>query len=250
MDKVELSLNHLIRDVERLLRPLLGADVELTRRLAAELPLIKADPGQIEQILVNLAVNARDAMPDGGKLVVETAAITLEAQDAPFGVAPGPYVQLKVSDTGVGMSAEVQAHIFEPFFTTKEPGKGTGLGLATCYGIVEQHGGHIAVSSALGQGTTIWVYFPQIAEVAAGRTPETEGQPLPRGSETVLLVEDEAAVRSLAARVLGAQGYTVLEAGNGAEAQRLAQECNGAIDLVVTDVVMPQLGGPALVEQL
>ena len=252
IDPHVFNLNDLVLDMDRLLRPLIGEDIELVTLPGSDLGHIKADPGQVEQILVNLAINARDAMPSGGKLTVETANIVLDDNFARghVGVTPGPYVLLAVSDTGVGMSAEVQAHIFEPFFTTKEPGKGTGLGLATCYGIIKQHGGYIWVYSEVGQGTTFKIYFPRVVEPLDEMPRYPDERELPQGSETILLVEDEPSVRALAVRVLRARGYAVLEAGNGAEALRVAQDYKGAIDLLLTDIVMPQMGGMALAEQL
>jgi PAS domain S-box-containing protein len=248
-----LNLSDLILDMDKLLRRLIGEDIELSTLPGANLLPIKADPGQIEQVLVNLAVNARDAMPEGGKLIIETTNVVLDTAYAHkhIGVAPGRYVLLSVSDTGIGMSEEVKHHLFEPFYTTKEQGKGTGLGLATCYGIVKQHGGNIWAYSELGYGTTIKVYLPCVesGEAKPARR-EAEGQ-LPLGTETVLLVEDEAAVRMLNARVLRAQGYCVIEAANGLEALQLVQaDPATAIHLLLTDVVMPQMGGIALTEQL
>src|SRR6266542_5342092 len=196
---------------------------------------VKADPGQIEQVIANLVVNARDAMTQGGRLTIETANTTLDATYARqhVGVTPGNYVMLAVSDTGSGMDATVQQHIFEPFYTTKEVGKGTGLGLATCYAIAKQHGGNIWVYSEVGQGTTFKIYLPRVAEAAAPALQRDEPSDTPRGTEVVLLVEDEPAVRHLAARVLRAQGYTVLEAGNGGEALQVIQKHSGVIDLLV-----------------
>jgi PAS domain S-box-containing protein len=246
-----LNLNDLIHDMDKLLRRLIGEDIDLVTQPAADLGQVIADPGQIEQVLVNLAVNARDAMPEGGKLTIETRNIFLDAAytHGHVNVTEGPYVLLAVSDTGVGMDAEVQSHVFEPFFTTKEPGKGTGLGLATCYGIVKQHGGFIWVYSEVGHGTTIKIYLSRVFEDAAVR-PHTEDQAVPRGTETVLLVEDEVAVRLFAARVLRESGYRVLETTTGDEALHAAQTDAGPIQLLLTDVVLPQMGGKALAERL
>ena len=233
-----------------MLRRLIGENIELVTLPAPGLGLVRVDPGQIEQVLVNMAVNARDAMPEGGKLTIETARVTLDPDSLQFvDLAPGRYVRLSVSDTGLGMSPEVQDRVFEPFFTTKEVGKGTGLGLATCYGIVKQSGGEIRVRSEPGNGSTFEVLLPSLDEdaVAAGEV----GRPndLPRGSETVLLVEDEPAVRGLAAKVLRHQGYAVLEASNGEEALRVAREhASQDIHLLLTDLVMPQMGGRELAE--
>jgi two-component system cell cycle sensor histidine kinase/response regulator CckA len=246
-----LNLNDLILDMDRLLRRLIGEDIELVTLPAADLDWVKVDPGQIEQVIVNLAINARDAMPDGGKLTIETQNTMLDDAYARqhMGATSGSYVLLAVSDTGVGMDAETQAHLFEPFFTTKEPGKGTGLGLATCYGITKQHGGYIGVYSETGQGTTVNVYLRRVEEAPAPRPAHDATDGLPRGTETVLLVEDEAAVRELAARILRVQGYTVWEAANGDEAIALVRNHTGEpIDLLLTDVVMPQIGGKALAE--
>jgi PAS domain S-box-containing protein len=248
-----LNLSELILDMDKLLRRLIGEDIELLTLPGAGLWPVKADPGQIEQVLVNLVVNARDAMPDGGKLIIETANADLDMAYARehIGVNPGLYVLLTVSDNGVGMGEEVKRNVFEPFFTTKELGKGTGLGLATCYGIVKQHGGNIWAYSEVGHGTTIKVYLP-CAEGDAATLARREAESLPpRGAETVLLVEDEDAVRTLNARVLRAQGYTVLEATNGIEALEIARSRLAiAIDLLLTDVVMPLMGGKALADQL
>jgi PAS domain S-box-containing protein len=247
-----LSLSELILDMDNLLRRLIGENIELTTLPSADLWPIKADPSQIEQVLVNLVVNARDAMPEGGRLIIETANVVLDLAyvHEHISVIPGPYVLLTVSDTGTGMSEEVKRHLFEPFFTTKELDKGTGLGLATCYGIVKQHGGNIWAYSEIGHGTTIRVYLPCI-EDAADRARAETNQQLPCGSETVLLVEDEAAVRALSARVLRAQGYRVIEAANGVEALQIARSAQGAeIALVLTDVIMPQMGGKALVKEI
>lgn len=248
------DLNGLIRDLGKLLMRLIGEDIELTLQLAPTLGLIKADPGQMEQVLVNLVVNARDAMPDGGKLMIETSDIALDQDYARqhIGVNVGCYVLLSVSDTGVGMSEAVMSHMFEPFFTTKGPGKGTGLGLATCYGIVKQSGGHIWVYSEPGHGTTIKIYLPH-ADAPAEAPHQHDAAPdtLQYGAETILLVEDEQAIRDLVARVLRRQGYTVLEATNGAEALLVAAAYEDKpIDLLLTDVVMPQLGGQTLAAQL
>jgi PAS domain S-box-containing protein len=247
-----LDLNELALNLDKLLRRLIGTDVELVVREAPGTALVKADPHQIEQVLLNLAINARDAMPDGGRLTIEIATVVREqgskSQHAQGG--PAPYVMLAVSDTGVGMLPEVQAHVFEPFFTTKEVGKGTGLGLATCYGIVQQHGGQIEVSSKVGQGTIVKVYLPRVSEAANSRHVRAAPGSLPGGVETILLVEDEPMVRQLAARVLQQLGYTVLEAADGAEALRVAQRDSGRIDLLVTDMVMPHMNGNVLAERL
>src|SRR5215213_1322554 len=251
LEQQVLELNQLVLNLEKLLRRLIGEDIELVTLTAPDLWPVKADANQIEQVLLNLAINARDAMPTGGKLTIETANVLLDAAYAHqhLGVTAGAYVMLAVSDTGMGMPPEVQAQVFEPFFTTKEAGKGTGLGLATCYGIIKQHSGHISIYSEVAHGTTFKIYLPRTTEVddpwLMDALPEVLG-----GSETVLLVEDEEAVRQLAARVLRQHGYTVLEAGDGAEALRVAGEHPGVIALLLTDVVMPHLGGTLLAESL
>jgi CheY-like chemotaxis protein len=249
LDQRMLNLNDLIRDTDKLLRRLIGEDIEVETRLAPNLALIQADPGQIQQVLINLAVNARDAMPHGGWLTIETS----NADQGEFGghTRAGRYVRLAVRDTGVGIAPEVQARMFEPFFTTKTPGNGTGLGLATCYGILEQHGGSISAESVVGQGASFTIYLPAAGESQIERPVLRQAVELPRGSETVLLVEDEDAVRTFVAQVLRSLGYTVLEADNGAEAlRRIAAQPNLAIDLLLTDIVMPQLGGEHLAAEL
>jgi PAS domain S-box-containing protein len=248
-----LDVNTLIRSLENMLHRLIGSDILLELRLAADLTPVRADSGQLEQLLVNLVVNARDAMPKGGRLEIATANQTVTSAEArPFaGLIPGRYAVITVTDTGVGMSDEVRQHLFEPFFTTKEPGRGTGLGLATCYGIVRQHSGYITCRSEPGQGTAFTIYLPQANEApAATPSPLAPGR-LPRGDETVLLVEDEPAVRALARRLLRKQGYTVLEAEHGAAALELARQQPGRqIDLLITDIVMPHVSGLELVERL
>lgn len=248
-----INLNDLILEMDKMLRRLIGEDIELVTLTEPALWPVKVDPGQIEQVIVNLAVNARDAMPKGGRLTIQTDNVTL---DFPYTlshaeVAPGRYVMLAVSDTGVGMTDEVKAHLFEPFFTTKEKGKGTGLGLATVYGIVKQSGGHISVHSEPGRGAIFKIYLPQ----AEGANPQASEQKhlkhMPRGRETVLVVEDEPSVRALAVRVLSEQGYRVLEAADGEEALRVARDHAGEeLHLLVTDVVMPKIGGKELSEML
>ncbi len=247
-----VDLNSVVTNLERMLRRLIGEDVELVTVLKPELGRVRVDPGQIEQVIMNLAVNARDAMPAGGKLTIETDNVELDEHYARehVSVRPGPYVMLAVSDTGCGMDKETQAHIFEPFFTTKERGKGTGLGLATVYGIVKQSGGNIWVYSEPGQGTTFKLYFPCVAGQAEMLTQKTESVSQLRGTETILLVEDDQQVQSLAARVLREQGYKVLETSNGKEALHLAAHYLAEIHLVLTDVVMPGMSGRVLVDHL
>jgi PAS domain S-box-containing protein len=246
-----IDLNVLVTNLDSMLRRIIGEDISFTTVCARELGRVRADPGQVEQVLLNLVVNARDAMPAGGALTLETANVTLGddyAAKHPL-VAPGEYVVVSVSDTGVGMDAATLAQIFEPFFTTKGPGKGTGLGLATCYGIVKQNGGSISVYSEVGKGTVFRIYLPRLWEAASSRE-----RPAPTaavgGSETVLVVEDNDIVRRLAVRVLAASGYQVLEAGDGAEALRVYAAQQGRIALVITDVVLPGMSGKELADKL
>jgi signal transduction histidine kinase/CheY-like chemotaxis protein len=248
-----LDLNAVVTGLMPLLRRLIGEDIELVAVPGPDLGRVKADPSQLEQVLLNLAVNARDAMPLGGTLTIETANTALDATDTRHhpDVIPGDVVMLAVRDTGQGMDAATQARIFDPFFTTKEPGKGTGLGLATVYGIVKQSGGSIAVDSAPGQGAIFRIYLPRVAEVVDRPvTPVATSAPA-RGSETLLLVEDDDEVRALARETLESGGYVVLPAASGAEALRLVGDGAPPIDLLVTDVVLPQLlSGRALAERL
>ena len=247
-----LSLNASVTELDSMLRRLLGADVALETSLEDDLGTVLADPGQLEQVLVNLVVNARDAMPAGGRVGITTANLQLHGADDARGngVRPGAYVTLSVSDTGMGMDVPTQARIFEPFFTTKAPGKGTGLGLSTVYGIVEQSGGHIAVESAPGQGATFTIFLPRhLGENAPGFVPR-DRRSLPNGTETLLLVEDEEAVRTSVRRLLERQGYTVVEARHGADALRIVDAADQPIDLVLTDLVMPEMGGRELVDRL
>ena len=247
-----LDLNSIIADVGKMLPRLIGEDIELRILPNAALGWVKADQSQIEQVLLNLAVNARDAMPRGGRLTIETAQVDLDEsyvrQHA--SIRPGPYVVLAVSDTGVGMDAETQAHCFEPFFTTKEQGRGTGLGLATVYGVVKQSGGWIWVYSEPGEGTTLKIYLPMVQEDAeAAKHAKGQGE-VPRGTETILLAEDQDGIRELARDFLESCGYTVLVAKDGAEALELAQVHKDPIDLLLTDVVMPKVNGPELAQRL
>jgi PAS domain S-box-containing protein len=253
LEQKVLDLNIVLQNLEEMLRRVIGEDIELMIHLPEGLGRVKSDPGQIEQVIMNLAVNAKDAMPEGGKLVIETANVDLDEEYARNHVAvtPGRYVMLSVSDTGVGMTPEVKEKVFDPFFTTKNRGEGTGLGLSTVYGIVKQSGGHIWVYSEVGKGTTLKIYLPRVDEPVDEIRKEggvTEG--LPRGSETILVVEDEEVVRKLTVRILQEQGYRVLEGGQGIDALLIDGEYEGQIHLLVTDVVMPKLSGRELAERL
>jgi CheY-like chemotaxis protein len=247
-----LNVNEVVTTMEKMLARLIGEDVTLHTKLSPTLKPISADAGQLEQVLMNLAVNARDAMPQGGELLIETANVQCDASYSRTHaqVVPGDYVMVAITDSGCGMDEATQARIFEPFFTTKEPGKGTGLGLATVYGIVKQSGGHIWVYSQPGHGTTFKLYFPiaEVPQATREQRPSADGQL--RGNETVLLVEDDSALRALGRSVLQMYGYTVLEADGPAEAIRLSKTYAGPIDLLLTDVVMPQLNGKRLSELL
>jgi PAS domain S-box-containing protein len=247
-----LDLNAVVGNVDRLLRRLIGEDVELITVLSPDLGRIKADPGQVEQVIMNLAVNARDAMPKGGRLTIETANVELDEDyvSRHVTVVPGRYVLLAMSDTGVGMEAPVLRRIFEPFFTTKELGKGTGMGLSTVYGIVKQSGGYIWVYSEPGQGTSFKVYFPQVGDAAASDASRTQLPELARGSETILVVEDEETVRHLILAVLRRRGYQTLEARQAQEALEFAEKHPGPIHVMLTDVVMPKMSGRELANQL
>jgi two-component system, cell cycle sensor histidine kinase and response regulator CckA len=246
-----VDINQIVLDSERMLRRLLREDVELVSLCERGLSKVRVDPGQIDQVILNLAINARDAMPEGGKLTIETKNVELEESYTTehFGSTPGPHVMLAISDTGVGMSHETQARIFEPFFTTKEVGKGTGLGLSTVFGIVKQCGGNIWVYSELGGGTTFRVYFP-VFEGPDTVVPEAPEPATLKGSETVLLVEDQDDVRRVAQQILKRYGYHVIEARNAGEAWLSAERHPRTIHLLLTDVVMPQMSGRELAERL
>ena len=252
LDMKVLDLNDILRDLDRVLRRIIGEDIELVTTLKEDLWRVKVDSGQMEQVIMNLAVNARDAMPSGGKLTIETANIELDETYARTHIAatPGRCVILSVSDNGVGMTPEVKERIFEPFFTTKEKGKGTGLGLSTVYGIVKQSGGNISFYSEPGQGTTCKIYLPTVDEPLEEVRPSSTGEELPSGSETILLVENQEDVRKLALRVLERQGYRVLEASNGSEALMICEEGKEPIHLILTDVVMPKMGGKELADRI
>jgi signal transduction histidine kinase/ActR/RegA family two-component response regulator len=243
-----IDLNSIVTGMGKLLHRLIGEDIEQVMDLAPELGQVKADSGQIEQVIMNLAVNARDAMPQGGKLLILTANVDVDIDDAreSLSVGPGPYVVLTVSDNGCGMDEETRQRIFEPFFTTKEKGKGTGLGLCTVYGIVKQNGGDIRVYSQPGRGTTIKVYLPRVEVVVEAAQAHCPLVPAPTGTETILVVEDEDTVRKLARIVLNLNGYTVLEARNADEALVICEQHAGPIHLMLTDIVMPGMSGRAL----
>lgn len=249
-----LDLNAVLADMERFLRRLIGSDVEIVSRPAPHLGRVRIDPGQIEQVIMNLVLNARDAMPKGGTLVLETARVELgeEAAERHLGLSPGPYALLSVSDTGVGMDRETLGRIFEPFFTTKGPGEGTGLGLSIVWAIVREAGGGIWVYSEPGKGTTFKIYFPEVkaAEGAPVGRPEVAAPALPRGTETVLVAEDERSIRRLIRELLGTLGYQVLEAADGNEALRVSREYGQAIHLLLTDSVMPFMSGRELAHQV
>jgi PAS domain S-box-containing protein len=247
-----LDLNLVVADMVKMLQRLIGEDIDLNIALEPALGHVEADPNQIEQVILNLVVNARAAMPQGGKLTIETANVELDEMYAHWHAEakPGSYVMLAVSDTGCGMDAATKAHLFEPFFTTKAQGQGTGLGLATVYGIVKQSGGDIWVYSEPGQGATFKVYLPRIEEAVGPLQPNSAGTELPQGWETILLVEDEEGVRELIRTLLQSSGYTVLAAANGGEALLICEKYFGPIHLLITDVVMPHMSGPELVERL
>jgi CheY-like chemotaxis protein len=247
-----LSFNTVIGNLTKMLGRLISSNIEVVTRYDEELWRAKVDPGQLEQVILNLALNARDAMPLGGKLIIETANRRFEGNETSgqTQVPAGYYAMLAVSDTGCGMDAETRSHLFEPFFTTKAQGKGTGLGLSTVYGIVRQSGGHIAVYSEPGRGTSVKVYLPRALEAGETVPPRDENAPLAVGTETILLAEDEERVRSLAAGVLSQQGYQVIEACDGQEAINKAREYRGDIHLLLTDLVMPRMSGAELLQTL
>ncbi len=253
LQPVALDLNRVATELEKMLHRILGEDIAIVPSLAPDLGFVMADPSQIEQVLMNLVVNARDAMPTGGRLTIETANVELDDAFILGGstVKPGPYVMVAVSDTGCGMDARTCERIFEPFFTTKERGKGTGLGLSTVYGIVRQSGGEVLVRSELGKGTTFKIFLPRIESAIQQASPAISQIAVrTTGDETILIVEDEPAVRDLAKQVLARAGYTVLAASNGIEALRMCEQRSEKIHLVLTDVVMPEMGGRVFAEQL
>jgi signal transduction histidine kinase len=252
MEMHVLDLNLVLWDLDKMLRRLIGENIELITFLAEDLGRVKTDPGQVEQAMMNLAINAQDAMPKGGKLTIETANVELDEVYARrhIAVKPGRYVLLSVSDTGVGMTPEVRDRAFEPFFTTKEMGKGTGLGLSTVYGIVKQSEGNIWVYSEPGQGTTFKIYFPRVDEPLEKLKEKVLGEEPLRGEETILVVEDEEKVRELAVRILMDHGYKVLEAPQGSDALLFCEQYKDPIDLMITDVVMPGMSGSELAKRL
>jgi CheY-like chemotaxis protein len=246
-----INMNEAVRAVEPMLRPLIGENVTLGLKLEPGIGQIRADAGQLDQILVNLVVNARDAIAGSGIVTIETADVIFDEPVAieHFDLAPGPYVLLSVSDTGTGMSRETKEHIFEPFFTTKSLGKGTGLGLATIYGIVRQAGGHIWLYSEPGLGSTFKLYFPRVDEVAETVAPPQPAIPAPAGG-TVLIVEDEAEVRDMLTKLIRRAGYGVVTASDGLEALAIVERNEQPIDVLVSDVVMPHMSGIDLAEQM
>jgi PAS domain S-box-containing protein len=248
-----VNLNHMLLNIDQMIRRLAGDQIKLVTLPATDLGLAKIDPGQFEQVILNLVVNARDAMPGGGELILETSNVTL-TQDYVYqhsGMTPGQYVMLAVSDTGIGMTKEVKAHLFEPFFTTKGTSSGTGMGLSSAYGIIRQSNGYVLVYSETGHGTTFKIYLPRTEEEVEALPRPEEQKSLAGGNETILLVEEEPLVRGFAARVLRKQGYHLLEASNGSEALRIAEKRVGEdIHLILTDVVMPEMIGRELAERL
>jgi nitrogen-specific signal transduction histidine kinase/CheY-like chemotaxis protein len=247
-----LDLNAIVAGMDKMLKRLIGEDVDFVTLLDPSAGHARVDPGQLEQVIMNLAVNARDAMPRGGKLTIETANAELDGAYAQrhATVATGPYVMLAVSDTGVGMDAETQARIFEPFFTTKEKGKGTGLGLSTVFGIVKQSGGNIWVYSEQGKGTTFKVYLPRVEEAPMSREARSGIHSAIQGTETILLVEDESSIRTLARKALESVGYRVVDAKSGPNALELVRKSRDPIHLLLTDLVMPEMAGTELASRL
>jgi CheY-like chemotaxis protein len=244
-----IDLNSSVLEIEKMLHRVIGEDIELMIKPQSGLWHVKADPGQLSQVLMNLAINSRDAMPSGGKLVIETANVDLDDTYGRqhLGAKPGPHVMLAVSDTGIGMDADTLSHIFEPFFTTKETGKGTGLGLSMVYGIIKQSNGYIMAYSEPGRGTTFKIYLPRTEESVSPPHKEVEVR---RGTETVLVVEDEPALRELTCVLLEDAGYKVLESSGAEDAWETAKDLERKIDLLLTDIVMPRLDGRELANQL
>jgi PAS domain S-box-containing protein len=249
---IDLQLTEVVSGIEKMLRRIIGEDIELFIELSPSRGMVRADPGQLDQVILNLVVNARDAMPDGGQLTIATQNVTLDGEyvGAHPSLDPGEFVMLAVTDTGTGMDAETQRRIFEPFFTTKEVGKGTGLGLATVYGIVQQSGGQIRVYSEVGRGTAFKLYFPRLEEAVLAASPRAPISAAPEAGGTVLVVEDDAAVRQVAARILRSNGYEVLEARRPSEARSVCDAHGAEIELLLTDVIMPDCTGPQLAQEL
>ena len=247
-----INLNTLIRNIQKMLKRIIGEDIDCKTVLTPKLWSIEADPGQIDQVIVNLAANARDAMPNGGIFTFETKNVELDKEYSKkhAGTKPGPHVMLSISDNGIGMSADVKANIFEPFFTTNREGKGTGLGLSTVFGIIKQSGGHIWAYSEIERGTSFKIYFPKVDSEAEEIPSDIKIKEIPRGSERILLVEDEDSLRTFTSEVLKRSGYKVLEAKNGGEAYLIYKKQENPIELVITDVIMPQMGGVELAENL
>ncbi len=247
-----LDLNSVIEGFDKMLRRLIGDEIEVWTILAPDLSAVNADPNQMEQVLLNFCINARDAMPEGGRITIETANLELDGAMAAqyFSLMPGRYVTLSVSDTGIGMDQETQSHIFEPFFTTKGPERGTGLGLATVYGIVKQSGGYVSVYSERGQGATFRVYLPAVSPKIQECEQISRPEESLRGTETILLVEDAAPLRTVYRKILEDKGYTVLEAGDGERAIQVAEQHEGNVALLLTDVSLPQMNGSTLAKIL
>ena len=248
----DLNINTLVSDMTKMLHRLIGEDIELVTSLSSELGFVNADPGQLEQVILNIVVNARDAMPKGGKLIIETANVELDEtySQEHIGIKPGQYVMLAISDTGHGIPEDIRSHIFEPFFTTKEKDKGTGLGLSTVYGIIKQSGGYIWLYSEPDKGTSFKIYFPQIKEVIKESALTSAPVELQKGNETILLVEDDDMVRNLIRLILEKNGYTVLEAGNAEKVTFLCKQHKGKINIMVSDVIMPKISGPQLFKKV
>ena len=246
-----VDVNAIVADMDRLLTPLIGEDIRLTTQLAPDVGRTRADAGQLEQVIMNLVVNAKDAMPGGGKILIQTSEAKLDPTRPEHSfITPGPYILLSVSDTGAGMDQETQSRIFEPFFTTKEKGKGTGLGLSTVYGIVKQSGGYIFAESELGHGSTFLIYLPRVADPSEHTNTKKTAQPPSGSSETVLLVEDESSVRELVRDTLISRGYKVIDAADGLAGMQLNESYSGTIDILITDVVMPGMSGKELAQRV
>ena len=246
-----VDVNSIVADMERLLRPLIGENIDLTTKLTPNVGHTRADAGQLEQVIMNLVVNAKDAMPDGGRILIQTSEADPDTARREHSlIEPGTYILLSVSDTGAGMDRETQSRIFEPFFTTKEKGKGTGLGLSTVYGIVKQGGGYIFAQSEPGCGTTFRIYLPRVADPADSPRVDKHAQAAAGGSETVLLVEDEESVRELVRETLKTRGYTVIEASDGIAGMRVSEEYQGNLEILITDVVMPGMSGRELAKRV